>query len=169
MKNKAMTYVLGFAVVAVWGLIIYRILQATGGDDTPSFQNATVVKKEAFNDYAIPKDTTHLLLNYRDPFSEKKIDTMVIPARKTMDHLKNNFAPAKPVKPAINWNFIRYTGFINNPGSKKFLAMISINGREVMMAEGETVDQVKLIKNSRDSVKIMYQGATKFITMNKGQ
>lgn len=161
-----MTYALGIAVLAVWGIVIFRVIQALSGDDTPQFQNNLNIKKEVFNDYAVPKDTARLSLNYRDPFSNKKADTVVIPVHKAA--IQPNVAFVHP-KPQINWTGIRYIGFVGKTNTKKLIAMMSINGKETMMAEGETADQVKLLKNMRDSVKVTYQGATKFITMNKGQ
>jgi len=168
MKNKKVTYILGILVLGVWGMIIYKVIQATGGDDDHGFQTQATYKKEAFNDYEVPKDTTKLLLNYRDPFSEgKQKDTTEIPVSKLVHP-----ASSRPViqKPMINWNFIKYAGFIHNPGSKKIIAILSINGKEQLLAEGETAGEVKLIKNMKDSIKVLYQGNIKFITMNtKGQ
>jgi len=157
-----MTYFLSFLVLLVWGLIIYRIFKATGSDEDPLPIAARTESKEALTDYTVPKDTSHLLLNYRDPFSVQKAEPVEIPIDKLIS--KN----VKPViqKPPVNWSGIRYAGFIHNPGSKKLIAMIDINGRELMLSEGETGDQVKLIKNLKDSVKLTYQGATKFITLN---
>jgi hypothetical protein len=42
-----------------------------------------------------------------------------------------------------------------------------INGKEVMLTEGENAEQVKLIRNLRDSIKISYHGQTKFIKPNR--
>ncbi|WP_448698212.1 hypothetical protein ACFGVR_15445 [Mucilaginibacter sp. AW1-3] len=163
MKHKGMTSILVIAVIAVWGLIIYRVLQSAGGDDAQPFQTTPNIKKEVFNDYAMPQDTTHLLLNYRDPFSPKKTDTAARPFNRVSVPVKSSLVPAKPL---VNWSFITYTGYLGKPGSKRIMTMMSVNGREVMMAEGEITEQVKLLKNMKDSVKILYQGKTKFITMN---
>jgi hypothetical protein len=70
-----------------------------------------------------------------------------------------------PAKPAMNWSFISYAGYIRNPSSKKLIALVSINGQNITLAEGETKNQVKLMKNLRDSIKISYEGKTKFITI----
>ena len=68
----------------------------------------------------------------------------------------------------MDWGFIQYSGYIRNPGSKKLVAIMTVNGKNVMMAEGETTDQVKLLKNLRDSIKISFKGKTKFIVMHTG-
>jgi hypothetical protein len=159
MKNKKLTYFLGLIVVAVWGMILYRVFDAYSGndDDTPITTGKPV--KEAYNDYTIPKDTTHLLLNYRDPFGlSKPKDTLNGP-------LANHHKSIIPIsaKPAVNWSFIQYSGYIRNPGSKKLIALVTINGKNETLSEGEMKGQVKLIKNLRDSIKISFNGQTKYI------
>ena len=68
MKNKKLTYLLGAVVLAIWGLIIYRVYVAVKGNDDDMPTGQVTTSKEPYNDYTIPRDTTRLLLNYRDPF-----------------------------------------------------------------------------------------------------
>ncbi len=162
MKNKKLTYLLGFIVVAVWGMIIYRIIYAvknTDDSDVPAIAAKAI--KEPYNDFAIPKDTTRLLLNYRDPFGLLKFkDTVTLPV-----NLVHHKIISLPVKPGINWGFIKYLGYIRNPGSRKEIALVSINGKNEMFLQGEIKDKVRLIKNLRDSIKVSFNGQTKFISM----
>jgi len=157
MKNKMVTYLLGALVAIVWGIIIYRIFDAAVGSDDAA-PGPVPVKKEVYNDYAIAKDTTHLLLNYHDPFGLARQKDTVTPIKKT-----NYRAMAIVPKPVMNWGFIQYSGYIRNPASKKLITLISINGRSEMLTEGQEKDNVKLIKNLRDSIKISYNGKIKFI------
>ncbi|MCO5949810.1 hypothetical protein [Mucilaginibacter flavidus] len=151
------TYLLGLVVAIVWGIIIYRIFDAAAGNDDVAPGPASV-KKEVYDDYAIAKDTTHLLLNYHDPFGLTRQKDTVTTVKKI------NYKPAVIApKPAINWGFIQYSGYIRNPASKKLITLISINGRSEMLIEGQEKDKVKLIKNLRDSIKISYNGKIKFI------
>ncbi|MDB5133278.1 MAG: hypothetical protein JWR02_3027 [Mucilaginibacter sp.] len=160
MKNKKLTYVLCLAVLAVWGIIIYRLFDAAGGsDDNPIHVTSGQRPKEPYNDYALPKDTAHLLLNYRDPFHLVKMkDTAQTPSKKV------NHKIMMAAKPAFNWSFIKYSGYIHNPVSRKLIALVIINGKNVMLSEGDTKEQVRLIRNLRDSIKIGFNGQTKFIT-----
>jgi hypothetical protein len=160
MKNKKLTYLLGAVVIIVWGLIVYRVFDVVKGEDD-TMAIVPVLAKEPFNDYEVPKDTTHLLLNYRDPFGLVKQKDTVSPAPAKKPGFQINSA----MKPAINWNFISYSGYIRNSESKKLIAIMHINGRELMMNEGETAEQVKLIQNRGDSIKINYHGKIKFIVI----
>jgi len=161
MKNKKFTYLLGAVVLLVWGMIIYRIFTAAAGSDnaTPLLSNRE--QKEPYNDYALPKDTTRLLLNYRDPFGLVKFKDTADIAVKSHRRGKVVLAPAKP---AFNWSFIKYSGYIHNPASKKLIALVTVNGKNVMLSEGETKENVRLIKNMRDSIRVSFNGQTKFIT-----
>lgn len=160
MKNKKVTYLLITVVVGVWGLILYRLFDAVGqGDDAPPAVTARQVK-EQYNDFSLIKDTAKLKLNYRDPFGiSKPKDTMSKPVVVHLKPIKNT------VTPAINWSFISYAGYVRNPASKKLVTLLLINGKNVTLSEGETREQVKLLRNLRDSIKISYQGKTKFITL----
>ncbi|MFI5161252.1 MAG: hypothetical protein ACHQHN_08235 [Sphingobacteriales bacterium] len=161
MKHKKMTYLLGVVVVLVWGLIIYRLVSSASNDDpAPVFAGST--KKQPYNDYSVPKDTTHLLLNYRDPFGLVKFkDTDAMPVKRI---LHKSPAPAL-IKPAMNWGFIQYAGYVRNPASKKLIALVTINGKNETLAEGESKERVKLIKNFRDSIKVSFNGLTKCIAL----
>lgn len=154
---------MGFVVLVVWGIIIYRVfLAAAGSDDDAVPAVSNVAQKEAYNDFAIAKDTTMLLLNYRDPFGlVKQKDTANLSVKRSP--YKSMASTAK--KPAFNWGFIQYSGYIRNPVSKKLITLVTINGKSEMLSEGEIRGQVKLIKNLRDSIKISFNGKTKFIAI----
>ncbi len=164
MKNKAVTYFLIVIVALVWGVIIYRIFDATtAGDNFPVANSAPIMKIKDLQVYSEPKDTTHLMLNYRDPFMEEvKTEPKVIAVDKLISH-KTGVKTAS--KPGVNWTFINYSGYIKNSKSKRLLAILIINGKEHTMMEGETFEKVKLVKNLRDSVKITYNGLQKYIVM----
>lgn len=158
-KNKALTYVLIVVVLLVWGLIIYRIVIAYSSNHDESYVPPPA-PKEVFNDYAVPKDTARLLLNYRDPFGiAARKDTA-----KPLPRIRQNTGIARAnVPPPFNWDIIRYSGYIKNPGSKKLIAFMKINGQEAMMSEGETIGQFKLVRNMKDSVLFKSGGKTKYI------
>ena len=161
MKNKKLTYFLITIVIGLWGLILYRIFDAVGTSDDVTLPKAIRHEKEVFNDFSIPKDTTKLMLNYRDPFGVVKPKDTTFKISRQIAHRNISIVP----KPVMNWSFISYSGYIRNPSSKKLIALVSINGQNVTLAEGETKNQVKLLRNLRDSIKISYEGKTKFIVI----
>jgi hypothetical protein len=163
MKNKPLTYLLIVSVAAVWGIIFYRIFSA-GNDEEEIFR--PLVKSqfvnESLDDYSY-KDTFTLVLNYRDPFLSTAI--YYVEEKVAQVASKPIVFNAAPKRPAINWNIIKYTGFISNPSKKSVVAIMSINGKEYMMKEGELVAGVKILRNLKDSVKVSYQNSTRFISI----
>jgi hypothetical protein len=157
-KNKKLTYLLGLVVLVVWGLIIYRVVNAVSSNDDDSTVAPVKIAKEAYNDFSIPKDTTHLLLNYRDPFGivRQKDTARVVIRRVTQPKIPIQVKP-------MDWGFIRYSGYMLNPSTKKLIALMSINGQNTTLSEGQTKNDVKLIKNLRDSIKVSFAGKTKVI------
>ena len=160
-KNKTMTYLLICAVAMVWGIIVYRIFfnEATDDEET-SFAIAKTVH-EPYDRYVVKNDTFHLAVNYRDPFLGKAV-TLV-------QELKPSVAPRviqpmpKPVPPPLNWETIRYSGYVTNPITKKMIAILTVNGMERMTAEGESFQGVKLLKNKKDSILVSWMGKQKYI------
>ena len=166
MKNKKLSYFLIAVVAVLWGLIIYRVVGAlTAEDETNSMPAAAPTVKEIYNDFDLPKDTAKLLLNYRDPFGLiKEKDTIAVKSDRPMMRKISSVV----AKPAMNWSFITYSGYIRNPSTNKLIALVNINGQSATLSEGEIKNQVKLIKNLRDSIKVSYQGKTKFISIKSG-
>jgi hypothetical protein len=165
MKKKQLNYLLVMVAAAVWALIAYRIFRGLGTPEEPAPVTRQDIDspKPPADDYALSRDTTRLQLNYRDPFSGKKPrDTSgtpdIKPARVPL--------PFLVPQPLIDWSTIRYSGYMRNPGSKKLIALLRVNGKNLMLAEGEQAEKVKLLKNLRDSVKVDYRGNTRYIRMN---
>src|ERR1700744_4826368 len=113
MKNKKLTYFLFFIVLIVWGLIIYKVFISVGGDDDPTPVASSKSAKEPYNDYSTPKDTSKLLLNYRDPFGLVKFKDTVVNVKKA--HTRD-IVQIKPIV-TFNWDFIHYAGYISNSSS----------------------------------------------------
>ncbi|WP_448105151.1 hypothetical protein [Pedobacter panaciterrae] len=160
-KNKKLTYLLLCAVAAVWGIIIYKVLfNETEPDYEPGFKSAKVTQ-EPYDQYLVKNDTFKLALNYRDPFlgvvnsAPENIGAVTAVAA--------NFNPPPPPPPPIDWSVIKYSGYIVNPTTKKLVAILVINGREQMTAEGQTFEGVKLLQNRKDSILVSWQGKKKYI------
>lgn len=161
MKGKKINYLLGLLVMIIWGAIIYRLAAAASDDGEPPVPETR--PREVYDDHALARDTAHFHTGYRDPFGQvKRKDTTEIPVKK----LVHPVSLPQPVRPVINWDGISYRGYIRNPGSKKLIAILVVNGKPVMLAEGERSGAVKLLRNLRDSVSVNYQGHHKFIPIN---
>lgn len=160
-KNKRVTYLLICVVCLVWGIIIYRLFFLDrGGDEETVFLKAKTVH-EPYDQYTVKKDTFKLALNYRDPFPGKAITPAEPPKADLSVH--TDFKPVKPVIPPVIWPAIKYTGYITNPKTKKMVAILTVNGKERMTAEGESLEGIKLLKNKKDSILVSWMGKQKYI------
>lgn len=159
-KNKKLTYLLICAVAVVWGVVLYRVFFKGGEDDYKLKEQPIVDKHELYDQYVLHRDTFKLALNYRDPF----LGLPEAPPKVTDVGSTNNtnFIPP-PVKPAIDWSAIKYSGYIINPVTKKIITILVVRGKEQMVSDGELFEGVKLLKNKRDSILVFWQGKQKHI------
>ncbi len=164
-KGKTLTYLLIAGVVAVWGLIFYRVYIGMSEEelDTPV---AVSTKVPYFKMVDHHQDQVSLDLNYRDPFAQATAYDVAKPATVKPE----NTAPARPQmampmaqKPQVNWSNVQYTGYVNNAASKQKMVILSVNGNTAVLAEGQSAHGVKLLKYLGDSVSVQYQGEKKNI------
>ncbi|MGY4538166.1 hypothetical protein ACVW0P_002586 [Mucilaginibacter sp. UYNi724] len=160
-KKVIINIVLGIVVVGIWANSIKGIISGLNEDEPDLPQVKLTGKNPPFNDYAVMKDTAHLALNYRDPFhvgSVKTVkDTSRKPVRSLMPETRNL------LKVTEDLSNIKYSGFINNPSSKKTISVLSINGKSTMVADGERAEGIKMVRNMGDSIKIIYKNKVHFI------
>lgn len=151
MNNKAKTYILLVTVLAIWGIIGFKIL-TTLNPDAPNMmpQNDMVAFKPKTN---IAVDTFSVQLTERDPF----LGTLYIK--------KKPKAKTKRVKPkeALVWAPIIYHGAIAKQQSKTQVFVISINGQQNLMKVGQEVNGIKLVKANAKEIRVTYKGEKKTI------
>lgn len=159
-KNKKLTYLLLCAAMAVWGIVVYRVFfNEPAGDDFRA--PAIRVLHEPYNQYVDRNDTFKLALNYRDPFTGKQLQSMETVAAVAAGPKIPKVIVQPP--PPLNWSAIKYSGYMINPATKKMVTILSVNGTERMLAEGESLQGVKLLKNKKDSVLLSWMGKQKYI------
>jgi hypothetical protein len=161
-KKKVTNIVLGVVVIAIWAVFIKGVMKGlddNGGDIIPAHP---AVQNTPFNDYELKRDTARLASSYRDPFNSETVTAPKDTARSQFQHLKSGGPVIAKLREDLS--FIKYSGFIYNPGSKTTISVININGKNVMVADGEVTDGVKLIKNFKDSIKISYHNKIRFIS-----
>lgn len=160
-KGRKFTYLLIGAVGIVWGVIVYKVFFNNSGDDYQLKISTAPNKDEVYDQYVVAKDTFKLALDYRDPF----LGTMEIApsiAKKGLPVVAGNLL-LRPAKPMIDWNSIKYSGYIMNPLSKGPVSIVTVRGVEKMMTVGEVFQGLKLIRNKKDSILVSWQGAKKYI------
>ncbi|HTG55690.1 MAG TPA: hypothetical protein VL943_05460 [Niabella sp.] len=161
MKNNPNTkYVLIGLVVLIWGLIIYKIIAGLSGDDTmaPVVSFKPPAKMNA--------DTTYRLLNtsYPDPFNNENVFDEI--AEDTVLSAATG-APPAPVAiqaytppPVITQPpAIKYNGYIYNPATKKKTALITYNGRSMVVSVADMLDEkTKVLRINNQELVVTVKG-----------
>ncbi len=152
MKNKALTYILLVVVGLIWYQVFYRVSENLFGEDTavPDPMNTMSAN------FVIERDTFDLLANYRDPFVEDKKPVVLTgmeeppPARV--------LTTSKPPKPKTQWPPITYFGIVKKTQSKEPLAILKVDGLQLMLRKGEEMfNDIVLKEVWRDSIQVAYK------------
>ena len=159
MKNKSVTYLLITVVAAIWGLVFYRIFNATNEEENFPNQVAKPIKTTS----TIEEDTFELINDYRDPFLGSMSSSFDRITSRPMRRKVPTPQKTEPTlaTPPIDWSFVSYLGTIWNKQTNKEIGILKINGNEVMVASNDRVGEITVLKVVRDSVVIVYQGVKK--------
>jgi hypothetical protein len=162
MKDKKTTILLLVAVGLVWGFAMYQLISAFLGKDDYSRPKTMLADTSVVN---FVEDSFSLDLKYRDPFLGK-----IYRAEKPSGNRVINKTPAKvinkpepEIKKHVDLSFIKYIGLIKNQNNGKQVSILSINGKDYFMLEGQIEMEITLKRNMIDSVEIVYLGTQYFI------
>ncbi len=151
MKKKQKTYLLLLAVMAIWGILGFRIIKTISpsgpkSSDLPTTADFKPIKPKE-------RDTFSILADYRDPFlgTLPKLTTKRI-----------NKKP-KSVNPSLPEKSITYSGLVNDQTSKQMIFFLDIDGQQVMLSKNETRAGVKLVSGNAENIRVRYNGLTKTI------
>jgi hypothetical protein len=163
-NNKTSTYILLIIVLGLWIVVFYRIYKSFFSED----EGEMVAVVNAKPNKIVLEDSNTFLLkaNYQDPFLGKFATSLMRSGNSSgvVTTVNKTSIPKVKIEPVkIDWSFIKYFGLIKNHQTQKQVALVSINGRQHMVSEGDNVDEVLFVKNFRDSIKITYQRETIFL------
>jgi hypothetical protein len=151
LKNKTKTYVLLVAVLAIWGIIGFKILSTlnpdapkmVAQDDTELISPKAILNTEIFTIQSAE----------RDPF----LGTLY--AKKKINTYPKTIIP----KEVFVWIPVLYHGTVSIQNSKEKICVLSINGQQQIMKVGQEVNEVKLVKANNTEVLVSYKGKRKAI------
>lgn len=163
MNNKKTVYFLLPAVVVIWAIIGYRIINGLSAEPPQKkYYQVEQVKQVAIDTMSYP-----LSLNYRDPFY-----TAYTPKAVTKKIVKTKSAPKKaPSKriiksSSVDWSKVKYFGMIKDPKSQKQSALLIINGSYQYVAPGMIIDEFEIKSITSDSVGMVSDDELKYIRKN---
>lgn len=169
--NTATRIFLGIALVAIWGLVIYRIVDAMKGKDTP---NIAPIAYWLDSTNTNTNETYQLHLGYNDPFLKtvsldyqtnnefnNEISTEIIgqnPTGQTSTPPATiaNLLPQIPQK--IQFLKMEYVGFVANKQNGKSLAIMKHNNKIHRVRLGDKIANCSVVTIERDSVQVSLKG-----------
>lgn len=158
-QKKKNIYILLPIVILVWGFVFYQLYGYFFS--TPSYANTE--EKTIINIDEIKKDTFSIVANYRDPFlSQKRAQTVNhrVAVKTNGSKTKKNSTPT-----VLKWPSIQYKGMIKNNNSERRVAIVTVDGKERIVKEGTTLNELKVVKIEKETITVFFQDEQK--TINK--
>lgn len=158
-QKKKTIYILMPIVILVWGFVFYQLYGYFFS--TPSYANTE--EKTIINIDEIKKDTFSIVANYRDPFlSQKRMQA----ANNRVVTKTNRSTTKKNTSPTVlKWPSIQYKGMIKNNNSERRVAIVTVDGKEHIVNEGTTLNELKVVKIEKATITVSFQDEQK--TINK--
>ena len=152
MKNKKTAYFLLPVVLAVWGMIGWKVYAAFGEKKMssvtaqPSFDKVITIKSG---------DTIPLIANYRDPFLDKVTENTI--SKNPVKNPKSQKAEQPVSIPqAEKWPSLVYHGLIKKSGSEKMVGFLTVNNKSFFVHGNEDAGIVSIGKVWKDSIEIFF-------------
>tara|TARA_R110002072_G_scaffold303135_1_gene495211 strand:- start:11613 stop:12110 length:498 start_codon:yes stop_codon:yes gene_type:complete len=165
MKGKKWTYFLLILVAVIWYRAFFLIKGNLLNEDIQIV--SPNVADKTFS--PVVRDTFLLLANYKDPFGESKSGKRSL-LNTTFNNNNNKRPPIKSnIKPVsvFKWPSVKYYGMVKKTASKKALAIVTIDGIQLMGRSGqELFDGFFLKEILRDSVLISNKNRRKYFLRN---
>ncbi|CAN5882891.1 hypothetical protein BH11BAC7_BH11BAC7_16740 [soil metagenome] len=156
MKNKKTAYLLVPIVLAIWGMIGWKVYAAMGGKDENN--KLALIENISVSNIEIP-DTVELIANYRDPFlDDSKFKIQDSKFRINDSKLLKVKIPEQPKVIAV-WPVVAYYGLIRRNGDGKTVGFLNVNGVSYFVsatAGGEVAGDVRVGKLWKDSVEVFW-------------
>ena len=154
MKKNKVNIILISVVVSIWLLVALKASGNLFSKEDPLAE----MEDTALPDIQTPQKLINekLQLNYRDPFLRDAPKTVVkIQTGNSSNTIKNKNSKVekiltKEIPP------IKFFGLIRNTGTNKMVAIVSVNNQEKRMLPGESFNDIKLEKITRDSILVSW-------------
>ena len=152
MKSKNNIKILFSLVIIIWGLLIYKIVDAFS-DANLNTKQSLVANFKAPN--VTEKEKFKMLPIEADPF----LGTLYTQKKKTSGRTS-----MKP-KNEVVWPTIEYRGIVSDNNSKTKVFIITINGQQQLLSQGENVEGLKLVKGDNESVTLRFKEQTQVYSL----
>lgn len=157
LNNKKTLFLLVPAVLVIWGLVAYRLVDALG---EPDFEIPNSGQKVITQERDTDTNLYVLNLEYPDPFRPDKSSSSekAKPASKSPQETKSTKITFKPI--ALHWPRVQYRGLIVKKGQS--LCLVEIDGQIYFMSLGDRERGLELIDAKSDSIQFKFHREKKY-------
>ena len=141
MKSRWTTYLVLAVVIIVWGWVLWKIIGSTKNRSDSSTHDG-----QAYSNKQASVDTDPLRMDYPDPFLKKKILNSPQGSRPSIAR------PLPEVKRPVNSKKMQFVHLGRISVTGKQLHILTINGRQYEIQEGDSVDGFLFYKSDNDSL-----------------
>jgi hypothetical protein len=151
MKNKKLLWILLPAVLAIWGMIGWKIYSALNEseDVAEPVENALL----SATDSAVVPDSYELFLDYRDPFLGERVKQAVA-VTKTNASNTNVAKPLPDKEKSDPLPTLFYYGLVKETSSNKMVGFLQVNSQTYFVKQNDVIGEVKVGRIWSDSVEI---------------
>jgi len=154
--------ILGIVVVAVWGVIAFKILSYFSKSSIVELPTSNAFKTAGIK---LKKEKFKLDASYTDPFL-KDIKEMVI--QQTLSPMNvGNRVEFQPLKSNVLWPEVKFCGIVETSTKEKKIGLLQVDKRNFLISEGDSIVSVKVIKIYKDSLRLKFSNEEKSYLIQK--
>lgn len=158
MKKKKVIYFLLPIIALVWAFVFYQLFSYFFTEPNYYKEQSTI----KVNIDEIKADTFSIVANYRDPFLDEK-KNILKPVNKNNASSTKKKIKLPPVAEQA-WPVIKYNGMIKNNDSERRVGIVTINGKECIVKEGDVLNEVIFKKIEKNLIAVVFQKEQKTIS-----
>jgi hypothetical protein len=163
LRNRKLL-ILSVLVIAVWGLVGYRIYNQLDEAPEPKPEHTSRMQAQT----VAAANTYVLALSYPDPFLRQQLKPAATKKTASGPRIQRPVVHATPSL-MINWSVLRYLGVMSNATRKKQTAIVRYNGSDFIVGIGGEIDGFKVLEIYGDSIRIGMETQTKYIKKEANQ
>jgi hypothetical protein len=166
--NTATRIILGIALVTIWGLLIYRVVDSMKEKNTPNIAPITYWMDTTSS---VVNQSYQLHLGYNDPFLKKigfkseteninDFDNSILSNSTDISTPPTTIQNLLPQKtPKVQFPPLEYIGLVTNKKNGQQLAVIKHNNQIHRIRLGDKIANCTIFNIQKDSVQISLKGA----------
>ncbi len=134
-------------VLVIWGILLYQFIDIINPDAVVPAQ----LSKSPFITPTIKKKDTFSLIPLKsDPF----LGTI---------YNKDRVVTKRASKPKSEtpWPTIGFFGIVADKKAASSVYIVSVNGKQYLLKKGDTIQKIKVVKGTKESIHIKHAGKTK--------